>query len=128
MASFYLDEDIPYEAGRLLVQQGHDAVHAYDLGHRNMPDTEHLLFASSEGRILLTFNREDFRVLHRTWTALTTWHLLLQHHAGILTSWGQIPANEWADRVNNFVGQDRSFDNQMWEWRRQQQRWQQFGW
>ena len=122
MARFYLDEDTPVAVRTLLAGHGHDVVHAYDLGRRNIPDTEHLLYAAQHGQILITFNRLDFRELHRVWTALNTWSIISQHHAGILTSWGQIPALQWADLVHGLFGQDRNLDNQMLEWRRQQLR------
>lgn len=127
MARFYLDEDIPPQVGQLLAQQGHDFVHANDLGNRGVPDPQHLLLAAAEDRVLVTFNRRDFGPLHNFWTALNIWGVMRQPHSGILSSWGQIPATEWAGIIHQFVGADAAMDNQMWEWHRQQQRWRLFG-
>ena len=65
MASFYLDEDIPPGVGAMLAQNGHDVVRAAEAGNRSLPDPEHLLAAAESRRILVTFNRRDFRELHR---------------------------------------------------------------
>lgn len=128
MARFYLDEDIPREVGRILTQRSHDVVHVFDLGGRSMIDPEHLLAAARAGRILVTFNRSDFRQLHQLWITLNVWGNSHQPHAGILTSWGQVPANDWAELIHNFVDQTGSLDDRMWEWKRQQLVWERFGW
>jgi hypothetical protein len=128
MARFYLDENTPREVQLILSQYSHDVVHAYDLGHRSMPDPEHLQVAAKAGRILVTYNRRDFRELHRFWTALNAWGNLDQHHSGVLTSWGDIPDEPWANLVHDFVSQASNLDNQMWEWLPRQQQWRRFGW
>ena len=128
MARFYLDEDVPRPVGDMLAQRGHDVVHTYDVGNKSLPDPQQLLFAANTGRILVTFNRRDFAVLHQFWTALNAWGQLDQHHAGISASWGQVPTVQWANLVHDFVGQRQSLDNQMWTWQRQQQQWTLYGW
>ncbi len=128
MARFYLDENISRDVGSALAQNAHDVVHAVDVGNQSKPDPEHLLVAAESGRILVTFNRRDFRELHRFWTALNAWGNLDQHHAGILTSWGDIADEQWAGLIHAFVSLGPDLDNQMWEWRRQQQEWRRFGW
>ena len=128
MARFYLDENIPREVQLILSRYAHDVVHAYDLGDRSVPDPEHLQVAARDNRILVTYNRRDFRLLHQFWTALNAWGNLDQRHAGLLTSWGDIPDEPWANLVHNFVSQDPDLDNHMWEWLPQQQKWERFGW
>ena len=128
MARLYLDEDIPPEVGEALTQYNHDVVHAVQAGNQSIPDPAHLLIAAEAGRILVTFNRRDFRQAHQLWTALHSWGNLDKSHAGILTSMGQIPKNEWADLVHTFVSGGQELENRMWEWRRQQQQWRRFGW
>ena len=128
MASFYLDEHVSRDVQRLLALDGHDAAHAVDLGNRSRSDPEHLLAAAESGRILVTYNRRDFRELHRFWVALNTWGNLDQRHGGILTSWGDIDDLPWANLVHAFVSQGQDLENQMWEWRPQQQDWYRFGW
>ena len=134
MALIYLDEDISRDTARMLAQNGHNVVHAVDIGHRSMPDPEHLKFAAETGRILVTFNRRDFREAHQIWVAVSAWTDLLPSHAGILTPLGQVPNSQWAQLIHNFVGlspgpyNHPNLYNQMWEWRRQQENWFRFGW
>ena len=128
MARFYLDEHIHRDVGEMLTQYGHDAVHAYYVGHHSTPDTDHLLFAADSGRILVTLNRKDFEALHRLWIALNTWVGMDREHAGILTTWGQISPAEWAGPMHFFLGQRPRMNNQMWEWNRQQRSWKTYGW
>jgi hypothetical protein len=112
MAQFYLDEDVSPQVGQLLAAQGHDYVHARDLGNRGMPDPQHLLVAANAGRVLVTFNRRDFGPLHQFWTALNIWGTLDRRHAGILSSWGQIPIGEWAGLNHDFMSPEPALDNQ----------------
>ena len=128
MARFYLDENISRNVESALAQNAHDVVHSVDLGNRSRPDPEHLQAAAESARILVTFNRRDFRVLHQFWTALNAWGTLDRRHAGILTSWGDISDEPWAALVHDFVSQRRNLNNEMWEWRPQQQEWERFGW
>ena len=128
MAHFYLDEDIPHPVGDMLARRGHDFVHTYDVGNRSLTDPQQLLFAANAGRIIVTFNRRDFAILHQFWTALNAWGQLARQHSGILTTWGQVSTGQWADLIDDFVGQGRNLDNQMWAWQRQQGYWQNFDW
>ena len=128
MARFYLDEDIPPDVVPILVHYNQEVVHVVESGNRSLSDPEHLLIAARSERILVTYNRRDFRQLHQFWTALNVWGNLGQRHAGILTCWGQVPKIQWAILVHDFVSRGSNLDNQMWEWKRQQQEWEQFGW
>ena len=127
MARCYLDEDTPREVGSILTRYGHDVVHAYDLGNQGITDAEHLQLAANAGRILVTYNRRDFEDLHRLWVALNAWEVIARQHAGILTTWGQIPIEPWADLINDFLALRPSITNVMWRWQRQQRQWQPVG-
>ena len=100
MARIYLDEDISRDTKRILDRQGHDVIHALDVGHISVPDPEHLKYAAETGRVLVTFNRRDFREAHQIWVALNIWTNLNSDHAGILTPWGQIANVQWANLVH----------------------------
>lgn len=128
MALIYLDEDVSVEVGPLLTRRGHDVIHAYDVDNKEVADTEHLLFAATSGRLMVTHNRRDFEELHRMWLALKTWGVMGRDHAGILTTWGQIPSDIWSELVHAFLIQSPNIDNQLWRWRRQQQEWEDVGW
>ncbi|CAN5824575.1 hypothetical protein BH23CHL2_BH23CHL2_08760 [soil metagenome] len=78
MARFYLDHDIHRLLSRLIIEHGHDATTAYQEGTSRYRDSEHLLFASTIGRILLTGNRRDFLELHYAWLGWTrAWGILI---------------------------------------------------
>ena len=128
MALLYLDEDVSVEVGPLLTGSGHDVIHAYDVNNKDVADTEHLLFAASSERLMVTHNRRDFEELHRMWLALNSWNVMVRSHSGILTTWGQIPAVTWATLINDFLAQNSITENLMWRWRRQQQEWEPVGW
>jgi hypothetical protein len=128
MAHFYLDENIPVDLAAVLTRFSHDVVHAYDWGNLSISDPQHLSIAADAGRILITYNRRDFEVLHQFWTALNAWGILERSHAGILAPWGQVTPDLWANLVHDFVSQGQSLNNQMWVWWRQQGDWRQFGW
>ena len=128
MARFYLDENISRDAELLLTQYGHDTLHCVDAGNKGEPDPQHLQDAAATGRILVTFNWRDFRLLHQFWTALNAWGNIDRPHAGILTSVGEIDDIQWAGLVHAFVSERQTLPNQMWEWRQQQDRWFPFGW
>ena len=114
MARLYLDEDQSVRLRPLLAQRGHDVIHAYDLGNRAIPDTAHLRIAAAAGRILVTYNYRDFVALHRLWLALNSWLDLPREHAGILTTWGDITAVEWAGLIHLFIGDNPEMRNRMW--------------
>jgi predicted nuclease of predicted toxin-antitoxin system len=74
VAKLLLDEDIKARSlVRLLVTQGHDVATTQDRMLDGQPDDAVLMLAAEEGRILLTYNCDDFRHLHEQG----------QSHAGI---------------------------------------------
>jgi len=76
----YLDADVYQDLARELRRRGFDAVAATEVGTQEYSDAEHLSFAVSQGRAILTFNRGDFVRLHTQY---------MQHgweHFGIIVS------------------------------------------
>jgi predicted nuclease of predicted toxin-antitoxin system len=76
----YLDEMIPTDLARLLREYGYDVVTAQEAGMLGKADSDHLEYASAQGRAILTFNIRDFVKLHKRWLAEG------KHHAGIVVS------------------------------------------
>ena len=57
---FYLDEDMPPRAAEVGRDLGLDVVSALEAGKTPRPDRERLSAAASAGRIMVTYNRDDF--------------------------------------------------------------------
>lgn len=65
MARFYADEGFDADTLRQLEQLGHDVVTVADAGQRGGPDSQVLGHATTDRRVVLTFNRWHFEKLHR---------------------------------------------------------------
>jgi predicted nuclease of predicted toxin-antitoxin system len=67
MASFYADEQFPFQVTELLRNLGHDVLTVQEAGNANQRilDDQVLAFAVGQERSILTINRIDFIRLHR---------------------------------------------------------------
>ena len=75
----YIDEDSMDRAlVRALRARGVDVTTASEEGMIERGDAEHLDYATAQGRVLYSFNREDFYRLHTTYLAQG------KSHAGII--------------------------------------------
>jgi hypothetical protein len=78
--AIYADADF---RGKVIPQiqiQGYDVIYAPELGHGKWNDEEHLVYAATNNRSLLTHNARDFEPLYRAW-----WEAG-RKHAGIIVS------------------------------------------
>jgi hypothetical protein len=82
---FYLDEDIPHSAAEIGRGLGLDVVAAAERGLNAVPDGVHLAAAASEGRVMVTYNRDDFLAETRDAFALG------RPHAGVLILTWKLP-------------------------------------
>jgi len=57
---YYLDEDLSPKIAEILRENKIDAISAHEVGMRQAHDIEHLKLAASEGRCIITRNRNDF--------------------------------------------------------------------
>ena len=77
--TFYFDEDFASGAhARVLRQSGYDAIRPHDVGMLRKTDEEQLAFATSAGRLLVSYNRKDFQRIHGEWMGAA------RAHAGVL--------------------------------------------
>jgi hypothetical protein len=74
MAQLYAYENFDYPVVEFLRRLGHDVITVQEAGRADGDDPQVLADAAADGRAVLTFNRKDFRRLHRNSTA----------HAGIV--------------------------------------------
>jgi hypothetical protein len=79
---YLLDEDLSSRVAEGLRRLGIDAVSVHEVGRSDarIPDELQLQYAVSEGRAIVSFNREDFQRLDREWRESG------RHHQGIV--WG----------------------------------------
>jgi hypothetical protein len=116
VARFHLDNNVSFRAAGLLRQDGHGLITARELGLEAATDAEHLLSAAQQGRILLTHDREDFRVLSHAWRLWgSAWRVAL-HHSGILAIpqdpvWNAVRA---ADGLRRFLATGLPLVNEMY--------------
>lgn len=76
----YFDRHIMRRLAVDLRGRGYDVRTTEEAGKDTAADEEQLLFATAEGRAILTFNIRDFAPLHQAWQAAS------RPHAGIIVS------------------------------------------
>lgn len=64
MIELYLDENVPEAIAMGLRLRGYDVTTVRETDKKGLSDTEQLKFASSENRVIFTFNIADFYKIH----------------------------------------------------------------
>lgn len=88
----YLDADVDVKLAANLRRAGYDCMSAREVGNAALDDETQIVFATNEGRVLLTHNIQDFVPIFERW-----WHAN-RNHPGIVVS-QQIPLGELQRRV-----------------------------
>jgi Domain of unknown function (DUF5615) len=65
MARFYADENFSYLVVERLRTLGHDVLTVQEAGEQGGDDARVLAYVTAMGRAVLTFDRQDFKRLHR---------------------------------------------------------------
>jgi hypothetical protein len=99
LIALYLDEDIPPLAARLLRTEGYDVVSAYDAGMVQKEDEDHLQYAATNHRTIVTFNQRHFAPLYEHW-----WFGGREHHGIVLSREYKLDeVGELVRRLRNLV-------------------------
>ncbi len=85
MTAFLLDEDVPPEAAEIGRGLGLDVLSVSEVGRLGGSDERQLETAAADGRIFVTYNRNDFILLTRRFFELRA------PHAGVLIVPSSIP-------------------------------------
>jgi predicted nuclease of predicted toxin-antitoxin system len=85
----YLDEDISHKVAEIIRKRGMDAVSAHETGMLGASDEEQLTFAATEGRAMVTRNRDDFMTL------TVQFFEALKPHKGLIIVPHTIPGSEF---------------------------------
>lgn len=93
MALFYADENFDYGIVERLRILGHDVLTVQEAGEQGRDDARVLERATAEGRCVLTFDRPDFKRLHRRNPA----------HAGIVSCTRDNDRDALAARIDQAV-------------------------
>jgi hypothetical protein len=58
--ALYTDADVTPKLAKLLRERDFNAVSAHEVGNAELEDSEHLAYAASQGRAILTYNTKDY--------------------------------------------------------------------
>lgn len=64
MLKLFLDEDVPEAIATALKLRGYDVTTVKEVGRKGITDIDQLKYASSEKRVLFSFNIADFYKIH----------------------------------------------------------------
>jgi hypothetical protein len=118
VAELYFDHNVARSTATHLRSRGHQVVTAIDIGLEAAKDDEHFLTAAQHSWIMVTYDREDFILLHDAWRRWLPTFNVEAVHAGILI----IPQPpRWtveraADELDAFVMRQLSFANTLHLW------------
>ena len=104
MARLSLDHNVAVGLAQPLELAGHDVLVTRDVGRERLPDDAQLLASVREGRIFITHNRTDFRMLHDAWlTWPAAFGMALPPHPGILVLDTGLPPSSLAQVLVDFL-------------------------
>jgi uncharacterized protein DUF5615 len=122
----YADEDISKAIVDGLRAE-HDIVFVTETKHREHSDAWHLMQATLEGRVLLTFNHTDYKFLHRVWTSAFNFDIDKRTHGGILTATRTVTAEAWLPALQRVFG-GRDLAGRLHLWHEKTDKWAEDAW
>lgn len=118
LTDLYLDHNGSERMIPPLRALGYAVANAREVGLDAAEDDEHLLFAALQGRVLITRDKKDYRLLHRAWRRWPAARQIDQQHSGILI----IPQPpEWqesraADELHRFLQTAPALRNALYQY------------
>lgn len=82
--TFYFDENIQTALADALKMRGVDVLTTHQAGNTGVDDIRQLVYATKEGRTILSYNKRDFAIIHYQWMRIG------RSHAGLVLS-DQLP-------------------------------------
>lgn len=120
MRAFYLDEDVSERLTEALLALGLDATSVSRLRHKGLKDPQQLLIAANLNRVLITYNNDDFELLHEAWHTWTSaWGAsAAARHSGILLIYPgkDITIIDIAHTIHRFAESRAEIDNRLFAW------------
>jgi len=120
MAGFQLDQNVPIQLRALLRAGGHDVVDAREQGLTRASDADLLLEAALAGRMMITHDLDDFRLLQRAWRRWpVAWGMSsLPAHAGILIvpQPPRVTPIALARAIEELLVASMPLANRLWRW------------
>jgi len=113
VANFYLDHNAKQQIAQELLARGHTAVTAISQKRDRASDPENVLTAVRQSRIVVTYDRDDFRMLHDAWTRWQT----TPAHFGILIIPQIWSSGQAVEQIGAFLRDHPTLRNELWEWR-----------
>lgn len=117
MPGFYIDHNGPARLAALLSEQGFPTATARAEGLHKATDDHQLIHAAQTERVLITFNRKDFLLLHQAWCRWPQeWGLNpCPQHAGVFIL-DQQTAEEIVSHVEEILARQVTLTNQLHDW------------
>ena len=77
---FYLDEDVPVQLAKAMQQRGISVLTTQEAGMSESTDEQQVVFAVTQQRTILTHNKRDFVIIHKTYMEIG------KDHRGIIVA------------------------------------------
>jgi hypothetical protein len=121
--AFLLDENVTERLIMLLILLGYDATSVGRIGSKGSNDAAQLLNATALGQAIVTYDAEDYELLHHAWRGWSAaWNVNpLPQHAGILVIRPDkgLTAQEVADAIDALAQREPILANRFFGWTRQ---------
>ncbi|MHB8578061.1 MAG: DUF5615 family PIN-like protein [Dehalococcoidia bacterium] len=116
MVDVYFDHNVSRHLAAPLIAAGLAVLTARDAGRDYADDDEHLLFATSERRVLISHNARDFTLLHGAWHRWSRAWGVREEHAGIVLL-PQPRSLDYASVLISLLDSNALFSNTLYCWK-----------